>query len=263
MPKRFFAFLLVAASLLFSACSTNNVTNDDSLRAYFDSAGVKGTFGLYDNGQGHFTIYNLARFRDTAYAPGATFDIFQSLLAIQRGVVKDEKSVLDSVPLSQAFQSDSADNDRVFRQLAVRIGKDSLKKWVDSIHYGNRDLTGAPDSAFWKDGHLKITADEQMGLVKKLYFDQLPFFKHTQESVRSMFKKEENTNYRLTYKTAKLQVAPGRTLGWMVGWEEENKHAYFFVVNMESAGPELDVPTVGIQLVKKILRPMGFLEGKK
>jgi len=263
MPKPVSAFLAIFAVVLFSACSTNNVTNDESLRSYFDSAGVKGTFGLYDNGQGHFTIYNLARFRDTAYTPGATFDIFQSLLAIQRGVVKDEKAVLDSVSLTQAFQSDSAINDVVFRQLAVRIGKDSLKKWVDSIRYGNRDLTGAPDSAFWKDGHLKITADEQMGLVKKLYFDQLPFFKHTQASVRGMFNKEENTNYRLTYKTGKVQVAPDRTLGWMVGWEEENKHAYFFVVNMESANPQLDVPAVGLQLVKKILRPMGFFDGKK
>ncbi len=60
---------------------------------YFDSAGVKGTFGLFDNGHGHFTIYNLASYRDSFYSPGQTFDIFQSLIAIQTGIKKDDLGI--------------------------------------------------------------------------------------------------------------------------------------------------------------------------
>jgi hypothetical protein len=95
MPQRFFAFLLIA--VLFGACSPNNVTVDNSIGKYFDSAGVKGSFGFYDNGQGHFTIYNLTRFRDSAYAAGTTFDVLQGLIALQSGVATN-----DTTPIVRA-----------------------------------------------------------------------------------------------------------------------------------------------------------------
>src|ERR1700753_3955412 len=99
-------FVFLSVSILFTACSSNNVTVDSSLSSGFDSAGVKGTFGFFDNGQGHFTIYNLSRYKDSLYQPGATFDILQSLIAIQTGVVKDDSSVVGAgITLLQAFQA--------------------------------------------------------------------------------------------------------------------------------------------------------------
>ena len=96
------SFLFTA---LFAACSSGNVTVDNSLQRYFDSAGVKGTFGLFDNGQGHFTIYDLPRYRDSLYQPGATFDILQSLIAIQTGVAKDDTaSLMPALTLGKAFR---------------------------------------------------------------------------------------------------------------------------------------------------------------
>jgi beta-lactamase class D len=262
MPRLLFSLYIVP--LLFAACSTNNVTIDDSIGKDFNAAGVTGSCGLYDNGQGHFTIYNLNRFRDSGYSPGPTFDILQSLIAIQTGVVKDDKTMMpDSVTLAQAFAAENSTNDSVFSQLARRIGKDSLKRWIDSLRYGNADMGAFPRDDFWKDGHLTIPADEQLGLTKKLYFDQLPFFQRTQQQVREMFRKEENANYRLVYKTGRVQGPNGHVLGWIMGWEEENKHPYFFVLNVESPNAQLDVPSVGLQLVKNILRPMGFFAGTK
>ena len=246
------AFLLV--TVFFSACSTNNVTVDDSLGRFFDSAGVKGDFGMFDNGQGSFTIYNLTRFRDSGYLPGGTFDVVQSLIAIQSGLLKDENEV------REAFRS-TADTG-VFGRLSLRIGHDSMRKWIDSLHYGNRDMSGPLDS-FWRNDRLRITSDEQLGLIKKLYFGQLPFFRRSQELVRKMMMSEENSNYKLVYKTGQGVTAEGHSIGWMLGWVEENKHPYFFVLNMESASPGQDMSPIGLQLVKHILQPMGFFEGKK
>lgn len=284
MRQRLFAFLLVP--VVFFSCTTNNVTVDNSLQKYFDSAGVRGTFGLYDNGQGHFTIYNLARFRDSAYAPGETFDVLLGLVALQTGVASNENSLI--VKSYVYFEGDSAaamarvrsrDTSAAAGEYSLKdifkglegsigtymlttvLGKDTLKKWVDSLHYGNRDISGIVDSGRI-EGRLKITADEQMGLTKKLYFDQLPFFQRPQQIVRSLFRTERNSNYLLAYKTGSW-VKDGKTLGWIVGWEEENKHPYFFVLNFEANAPNLDVPTVGLQLVKKCLTPMGFFAGKK
>lgn len=252
MIRTVLAVLLI--SVLFTGCSTNNVTVDNSLQKYFDSAGVKGTFGLYDNGQGRFTIYNLARFRDSAYPPGATFDVLGALIAVQTGVAANENSPL--------FQPDSAGPAAGSFRLAAAVGKDSLKKWVDSLRYGNRDISGYTDSTH-PAGRLTITADEQLGLTKKLYFDQLPFFQRTQKIVRSLFQKEENSNYRIVYKTGVARDAAGKTTAWIIGWEEENKHPYFFVLNIDPANAQTDVSTLGLQLVKNILGPMGFFAGKK
>lgn len=251
MPRSLFTLLLVP--FVFAACSTNNVSVDNSLQVYFDSAGVKGSFGLFDNGQGHFTIYNLSRYRDSAFQPAATFDIVQALIALQSGAVKDETS------LRQAFQSG---DQTTFKDLADKLGKDTLKKWIDSLHYGNRDISGPLDS-FWQNNHLKITPDEQLGLLKRLYFDQLPFFNRPQKLVREMMPVESNSNYRLVYKTGYGIKEDGHAIGWVLGWVEENKHPYFFVVNLEAADKTKDLAATGLHIVKNILKPMGFFEGKK
>lgn len=258
-----FLFALLTGSLFFTACSSDNVTVDNSLQRCFDSAGVTGSFSLFDNGQGHFTIYNLPRYKDSLYQPGATFDIMLSLIAIQTGVVKDDTaSLTPTLTLEAAFRQND-DSSRIgFQVLAARIGKDTLKKWIDSLQYGNKDI-GADTAAFWANNQLKINADEQLGLLKKLYFDQLPFFKRTQELVRQMMPAENNSSYRLTYKTAQGTKEDGHAIGWVMGWVEENKHPYFFVVNLESADPHKDLGAAGLTIAKGILQQQGFFQGKK
>jgi beta-lactamase class D len=261
MKTSLFAFLI--GSFLLTACSSGNVTVDSSLQRYFDSAGVKGSFSLFDNGQGHFTIYDLPRYRDSLYQPGATFDILQSLIAIQTGVVKDDTaSLTPALTLGAAFRESNDTNLAGFQALAVRIGKDTLKKWIDSLQYGNKDI-GADTTAFWHDNTLEINADEQLGLLKKLYFNQLPFFQRTQEIVRRMMPAENNSSYRLTFKVAQGTKEDGHAIGWVMGWVEENKHPYFFVVNLESADPHKDLGAAGLTIAKGILQELGFFQGKK
>ncbi len=272
MHRAFFAIL--AFPLVFSGCSPNNVTIDEILGRYFDSAGVKGTFGLFDNGHGHFTIYNLARYRDSFYSPGGTFDIFQSLIAIQTGVVKDDSAKLlaDTIlrdenrrpeNFGELFRDTSVISEFAFFDLATRIGKDSLQKWIDSLQYGNKVTGGDSTNAFWEDNQLKINCDDQLGLLKKLYFNQLPFLARTQEIVCRMMSTESNSVYRLSYKTAEVKKEDGHGIGWVMGWVEENKHPYFFVVNVESADGAKDLRQTGLVIAKKILQQEGFFEGKK
>jgi beta-lactamase class D len=267
--------VLFFSPMVFFACSPNNVTVDDSLGRYFDSAAVKGTFGLFDNGQGHFTIYNLPRYSDSFYSPGATFDILQSLVAIQTGVVKDDSSTMSDIltccsvafdnhkpfAFGDYFRDTSEGEGMAFYYLSKRIGKDTLRKWIDSLQYGNRKTMDSAE--FWQDGTLKINSDEQLGLLKKLYFNQLPFMERTQEIVRRMMTTESNSVYRLSYKTAEGVNGDGHAIGWVMGWVEENKHPYFFVVNLESADTTKDLRQTGLVIAKKILQQEGFFAGKK
>ena len=87
-----------------------------------------------------------------------------------------------------------------FQEVASRIGHDTMKIWIDCLGYGNRDISGPVDS-FWLNNHLKIKPDEELGLVKKLYFNQLPFFKRTQEIVQSVCCGNRIPIINLCYKT--------------------------------------------------------------
>lgn len=265
-------FLIPVILLLFlSGCSSNNVQEDESLKTYFDSAGVKGCFGLFNNTENNFIIYNLSRYRDSAYTPASTFKIVNSLIGIQTGVIKDENMVIKwdgvkrwnedwnkDLTMKEAFAVSAVP---YFQEVARRIGRDTMKLWIDSLGYGNRDISGPIDS-FWLNNTLKIKPDEELGLVKKLYFDQLPFFKRTQDMVQRVMLREQNTNYKLCYKTGWGFPGNGHELGWIVGWIEENKHPYFFVLNIESTVPDR-VHEVRLKLLKDILAHLGFFNGKK
>ena len=143
-----------------------------------------------------------------------------------------------------------------------RIGKDTMQYWLDSLHYGTSKITTRIDT-FWLDNSLKITADEQLGFVKKLYFNQLPFRKNTtQEVVKKIMLQEKNTNYSLSYKTGLGYRENGNALGWIVGWIEENRHPYFFVLNVEG-NANTNMKNIRLSILKNILKANGFFEGKK
>lgn len=275
--RPFFSGIILSSIAFFSACSPNNVKIDKDLQHFFDEKAVVGTFGLYDNGSGQFTIHNIARFRDSAYLPASTFKIVNSLVGIETGRIVNEKMIIkwdgvlrpfpggDStktwnkdLTMEEAFKRSALP---YYQEVARRIGKDTLQFWLDSLKYGNRKIISAVDH-FWLDNTLKITADEEMGFVKKLYFNQLPFQKRTQEIVKKVMVQEENANYQLAYKTGTGTLENGRTLCWIVGWIEENRHPYFFVMNMDGK-PEANIMSFRLDLLKSILKQQGFLEGKR
>ena len=76
---------------------------------------------------------------------------------------------------------------------------------------------------FWLNDTLQISADEQLGFIKKLYFDELPFSERTQRIVRSMMLQEETDSYKLYYKTGTGNYKDS-TVYWVVGFIEKIEH---------------------------------------
>jgi len=264
-------FLLLAVAIIVHACSPNNVKQDNSLRKYFDENKVDGCFALFDNGQADFTVYNLTRYKDSAFLPASTFKIVNSLIGLQTGRISNEKMVIPwdgvvrfvpewnkDLSMEEAFKLSAVG---YYQEVARRIGKDTMQYWLDSLNYGTHKITTRVDS-FWLNNSLKITPDEQLGLVKKLYFDQLPFNKRTQDIVKKVMVQESNANYTLAYKTGWGFKENGKSLGWIVGWIEENKHPYFFVLNLEGQH-DMDMLTTRKKILKDILDQLGFMKGKK
>ncbi len=260
---------------LIISCSINNVTEDNSIKNFFDKEKVTGTFGMFNNGNGQFTIYNLKRFKDSAYLPASTFKIVNSLVGLQTGRVRDDSTIIpwdrvvrsnadwnQDLTMKQAFQYSSVP---WYQELARRIGRDTMQKWLDSLSYGalkGRAVINKVDT-FWLDNSIKVTADEQLGLVKRLYFGQLPFHKRTMDIVRDIMIQENTPEYKLAYKTGWGNTEQGHAIGWVIGWIEENRHPYFFVLQVESADPKVDIAAIRMRLLKNIFTQYEFMQGKK
>ncbi|MCX6324713.1 MAG: class D beta-lactamase [Sphingobacteriales bacterium] len=257
--------------LVFPSCSVNKAKIDDSLKKYFDAKNVTGCFTMLNNADGHITVYNM-EMDTTRYSPASTFKIVNSLIALQTGAVTDEKMIINwdgvkrpvaawnkNMNIKEAFKESALP---FFQEVARRIGKDSMNVWVDRLGYGNMNTDGAVDS-FWINNQLKISPDEQLGLLKKLYFDQLPFRKSVQQQVRDFMLQEDNTTYKLSYKTGWGFDESNQALGWVAGWIEENRHVYFFVTLLKSKDKDYDMSRARIDITKDILKQYGFFEGKK
>ena len=188
--KRLFNFLfLISYSLFLFSCSANRAEIDNSLKKYFDENKVEGCFTMLSNSSGKVTVYNM-QLDTMRFLPASTFKIVNSLIGLETGVISDEKMIIKwdglkrwnddwnkDLTMTEAFKVSSVP---YYQEVARRIGKDTMQHWLDTLNYGTKKITSKIDS-FWLDNSLKISPDEQLGLVKKLYFDQLPFQKRAQQ----------------------------------------------------------------------------------
>jgi beta-lactamase class D len=260
-----FSFLFLSFFLLaFSSCTVNRAKVNNHLKKYFDSAHVDGSFSFLNNQLGDITVYNM-KLDTQRLSAGTSFKILNTLIGVQTGKIINENTVMNdtgaikSVTLKEAFNTSSVP---YFQSLARQIGKDTMKFWIDSISYGNKNVSGPVDS-FWLNNNLKISPDEQLGLMSKIYFDQLPFQKYAQQMVESLMLKEDNTLYKLSYATGSGVDEKNNSFGWTLGWIEENRHVYFFITYIKTPDRNVDLKPTGIHISKSILTGMGFFKGEK
>jgi beta-lactamase class D len=259
------SFLIIS----LAACSVNKANIDNELKTYYDAEKTEGCFTLLDNATGQITVYNMAM-DTTRVSPGATFDILNAMIALHSGSITDENKPLgiqkendslasSTISLKQAFH----DNLKECTQfIASTSGKIEMQKWIDSLSYGNKTI-GDSSEMYWANNKLKISPDEQLGLLKHLYFDQLPFRKSVQESVRNMMIQEDNSAYRLSYKTASIINESNHTETWNIGWIEENRHVYFFVNLIKNNSSDKAPEQTAVKVTKNILSHYGFFKGLK
>ncbi len=269
-------FVGIMSCMGIAACSPNNVTDDSKLNTYFEQQKLSGSFGMFDNGAGQFFVHHLDRFKDSAYQPGFTFSILSSLIAIETGRIRDEKVMLPLIAASSSDTSQSANaecnmiqafkqhTNEYFHVVNNAIGKDTMQHWLDTLGYGSLvnkykiiDL-----QKFWMDNSLKVTADEQLGLMKKLYFKQLPFQQRCQTIVKEQLSQEANSNYSISYINSNSIAANNKYYNWIAGWIEENKHPYFFVLHTD-ANTAANLSESSKKLLYDILKHYGFFEGKR
>lgn len=259
-------WILLLLAIFANACAPNNVKSESSWEKYFSEYKVEGCFMLYDNGKGTFHVYNIDRAKER-FLPASTFKIFNSLVGLETGVIKDTSMVIPwdgvtrwnpewnkDLSMNRAFKLSSVP---YYQEVARRITKPVMQKWLDTVKYGNMKISRI--DTFWLDNSLQISPDEELGFVKKLYFDQLPFHKLTMQWVRSVMLMEKTPDYELSYKTG-WGMSGKKNIGWITGWVEKNGLPAFFVLNIESENPDIDFKTIRINITKNILKDAGYIK---
>ena len=236
--------------------------------SYFQAANVQGCFLLYDLQADAYFSYNSSRV-NIGFLPASTYKIFNSLVALETGAVRDESEVLkwDGVPrMVPVWNQDQSMREAIkystvwfYQEMARRIGPDQMQHYVNAANYGNRDISGGIDH-FWLDGALRITAKEQIDLLVKLHRNQLPFSPRTINIVKDILINEKAEKYVLRAKTGWAGLGDNSVpqIGWWVGYVEREGQAYFFAMNIDIKKEE--DAAARRTITQNILREMQIIE---
>ncbi|SCG16899.1 beta-lactamase class D [Micromonospora echinofusca] len=170
----------------------------DDLAGLFRQAGLRGTFVMYEVTAGRVVMVDRER-AERRFVPASTFKIAHSLIALETGVVRDERQ---KVPYGGGPQRVAAwerdmglrdavrvSNVPVFQELARRIGPEREREWLRRLGYGNGEVGPAVDR-FWLSGPLEISADEQARWLARLARGELPADRGHQATVRDILRLE-------------------------------------------------------------------------
>ncbi len=207
---------------------------------HFEAKGVRGTFIVFDPARDRYLVFNEQRAR-TRFLPASTFKIPNALIGLELGAIDDENEVFrwDGKPKPRAaWERDhtlaSGMRESVvwmFQEVARRIGRERMREWLDRLEYGNRDIKGGID-LFWLQGTLRVSAREQVDLLRKLSEGALPMTQRSQRLVRDALLVEKTAAYRLYAKTG--SAGPGtNAIAWWVGWiERKGRPTANFALNL-------------------------------
>jgi beta-lactamase class D len=239
------------------------------LSHHFRALGAEGAFVLHDLATGRITVHDPER-AERRFLPASTFKIPNSLIALETGALRDEHEVIpwDGVDRGDWWNGDQAmtrafgrSSVWFYQEVARRIGEERMREWILRIGYGNTDIGGGIDR-FWLEGGLRISAAEQVELLRRLYTGDLPLSERSQAIVRRVMWMEEGDGYVLRGKTGWARQFGGDQVvhtGWLVGWVERGENAYLFATQIGSSQPDFPMRRAQQEITRGALRELGVL----
>jgi len=235
----------------------------------FSQRQVTGTALIFDEQANRYEVFDRAR-TQTPFLPASTFKVFNALVALETGAVKDEYEVIRWDGVQRQFDGWNRDHSLAsamkfsavwfYQEMARRAGQARMQQWIDKVGYGNGDISGGIDR-FWLSGKLRISAVQQMAFLRRLAHGTLPFSERAQEAVRRITIVDAAPDYVMHGKTG--WVLKGNNdravdLGWYVGWVERGGRRWFYALNidMPRAGDDTDKRQ---QIAKALLVRSGAL----
>ncbi|MEZ5524452.1 MAG: class D beta-lactamase [Pseudomonadales bacterium] len=230
MTRRVFCtlfFLLLLPSSLSA--------NEADIERRFIEAGVDGTLLIESlNGRVKYT-HNSAK-AGQAHIPASTFKIPNTLIALEEGVITDQFEVIEWDGIERAYAPWNSNQTLAtafarscvwcYQQFAKEVGDSRYKHYLDVFGYGNKK-TGADITTFWLEGNLRVSPNDQIAFLRKVYWGQLPIKASNIQILKEIMLVEEKPAYKLRAKTGWKGAD-----GWYVGYVETENEVWFFAHHM-------------------------------
>ncbi|HED7882956.1 TPA: OXA-184 family class D beta-lactamase, partial [Campylobacter coli] len=209
---------------------------DKILNNWFKEYNTSGTFVFYDGKT--WASNDFSRAMET-FSPASTFKIFNALIALDNGVVKNIKEIFYHYKGEKVFlpswKQDASLSSAIkrsqvpaFKELARKIGLKTMQESLNKLSYGNAKISKI--DTFWLDNSLQISAKNQADLLFKLSQNSLPFSKKSQEEVKKLLLFKENKIQKIYAKTG---FNDNINLAWIVGFVKTKNKILSFALNVD------------------------------
>jgi beta-lactamase class D len=209
-------------------------------------------------------IYNDARAKER-FLPASTFKIVNTLIALREGIVKNEKETIAWDRIDKGLPEWNRDQSIetafpsscvwFYQELAKKTGNERYLKCLKEIGYGNM-MTGKSVDSFWLDGDLRISAIEQIGVMRNILLKKYCFEDRHYATLKRLMTTDRTVDYTLYAKTGwTMRVRP--QIGWYVGFIETKGDTWIFVCDLDIEKP--DQASFRKDLVYQALHETGVL----
>lgn len=259
---------VILAILGMTSCKQKPTTEiRDDFKKYYDQFNVEGSFALYDQQNEQYILYNQAQFKQP-FSPASTFKICNSLIGLETGVIENENFVIPWDSVARQYPKWNKDHDLktafknstvwYYQELARRVGGQKMKYWLDKANYGNADTLGGIDK-FWLTGGLRISPEQQIDFLRRLYNNQLPFSQHSTDIVKNIMIAKDTLNYTIRAKSG-WGYQDNKDIGWYVGYLNTKGKVYYFANCIQSSDNDnKDFANARTDIVYKILRDLNLI----
>jgi len=249
--SKIYIFIIIA--ILLSSCTENknpdtkkktisgNQIVKPELQSMFDSLDVIGSVLIYDF-QKDLYYSNNFKWAKKGKLPASTFKVVNSIIALESGVVKDDRSIFKwdgEKRWMKQWEQDLIFKDAFhlscvpcFQDVARKIGAERMNNYLTKLDYGNMEVDSNNIDLFWLEGKSRINQFQQIDFLKRFNNSKLPISRRTEEIMKRVMIIEERENYRLSGKTG-WSDSNGMDNGWFVGYLELGPKSYIFATNVE------------------------------
>ena len=226
---------------------------DLGLKYLLQEFDYEGVIMLYDYENDKLTTSHFNK-SEKRVLPASTFKIFNTLMFLELGIVKDTSHVLkwngkeykhkgkkvtawcQDTNLAQAFRNSTV---WYYESLSHPISFSVYKKMMKKNKYGKvygRDKDG---NDFWNEGRkIGISAKDQIKFLVKLRDNKLSFNPKHMDTVKDLMVVDQTEDYIFRAKSGWTigggsKFKDGNDLGWYIGYVEYEHNSYFFAVRIE------------------------------
>ncbi|MCW7753407.1 class D beta-lactamase [Desulfobotulus sp. H1] len=217
---------------------------DTALAELFHGRNIAGTLVISSQDGETVYVHNNERAR-TPCLPASTFKVLHTLIAMEEGVVADEREMLPWDGKHRGPASWNRDQSMetafalscvwFFQRLAERMDPEIYADYLKKTGYGNAQA-GPDVRSFWLDGDLRISAMEQIDFLKGFHARRYPFNMASYDLVERLMLVDQGETAIIRAKTGWVQKGQPE-IGWYVGYVETSDNVWFFAMNMDIHQP--------------------------